>query len=288
MKRTIALAAASAAWSLAGLAGDASDDFVRTARPVYAADPNCTTSVVERFSKSARDDDRRPGTVRWVAVRGARNVRDIGGWTGLKTGLVYRGSEVGMTEGRDGKRHGYEEYCGEGLRVFAGEMKLKTDFDLREKSEYGTNWPHSVIGGGVKALNRNVGNYVSLYSYGGARQFAEALREFANPGIYPTYIHCAGGADRTGTLCFVLETLCGVSLADATIDYELTSFSPVGRRLRNREADQPFAVMVRAMSGFPGKTFSDKVAYWAEKVAGLTKEEIAAIRANLTDVRPQP
>ena len=35
------------------------------------------------------------------------------------------------------------------------------------------------------------------------------------------------------------------------------------------------------MNTFPGKTFADKVAYWAEKVAGLTPEEIAAIRRNL-------
>ena len=86
---------------------------------------------------------------------------------------------------------------------------------------------------------------------------------------------------RTGTLCFLLETLCGVSVADATIDYVLTSFSPVGTRFRSRESVQPFALVVRTMNTFPGETFADKVAYWAEHVAGLTKTEIAAIRANL-------
>ena len=35
------------------------------------------------------------------------------------------------------------------------------------------------------------------------------------------------------------------------------------------------------MNTFPGETFADKVAYWAEHVAGLAKTEIAAIRANL-------
>ena len=83
------------------------------------------------------------------------------------------------------------------------------------------------------------------------------------------------------TLCFLLETLCGVSVADATIDYELTSFSPVGPRTRSRESVQPFALVVRTMNTFPGETFADKVAYWAENVAGLSKSEIAAIRANL-------
>jgi hypothetical protein len=80
-----------------------------------------------------------------------------------------------------------------------------------------------------------------------------------------------------------LETLCGVSLEDAEIEYELTSFSPVGLRRRNSETGLPFALMVRIFSTFPGETFSDKVAYWAENVAGLSKDEIARIRANLVN-----
>ena len=96
-------------------------------------------------------------------------------------------------------------------------------------------------------------------------------------------MHCAGGADRTGTVCFLLEALCGVSLEDAEIEYELTSFSPVGMRHRNSETGLPFALMVRLISTFPGEAFADKVAYWAENVAGLTKDEIARIRANLVN-----
>ena len=44
---------------------------------------------------------------------------------------------------------------------------------------------------------------------------------------------------------------------------------------------QPFATMVRTLTTYPGGTFQEKVAYWAEKVARLTPAEIDAIRANL-------
>ena len=38
------------------------------------------------------------------------------------------------------------------------------------------------------------------------------------------YFHCNAGADRTGTLSFIIEALCGVSDDDKSKDYELTSF----------------------------------------------------------------
>lgn len=37
------------------------------------------------------------------------------------------------------------------------------------------------------------------------------------------YIHCMVGADRTGTLAFLLEALLGVSESDLSKDFELTS-----------------------------------------------------------------
>ena len=77
-------------------AGQISDDFVKAARAAYAADDACRKSIVfEHSHRLVRDDsrpadgvadDKNPGkTVRWIDVDGARNVRDIGGWTGLRT-----------------------------------------------------------------------------------------------------------------------------------------------------------------------------------------------------------
>lgn len=47
----------------------------------------------------------------------------------------------------------------------------------------------------------------------------EKLKEGRN-----IYFHCAKGADRTGTLAFLLEGLLGVKESDIAKDYELTSF----------------------------------------------------------------
>ena len=263
------------------LAGERSDAFVAAARKAYAADPMCRTTVVTNFVVKGTPDDKAPGLVRWYDVEGARNVRDIGGWTGLRAGRVFRGTELNSKP-----NHKQYELTERGRAVMRGEMGIVSDLDLRgEIAEYGEDAKtKSPIGEGSQLLSRPVSSYVeTCTSPRSAKAFANALRVFADEKNYPVYVHCAGGADRTGTVCFLLEALCGVSLEDAEIEYELTSFSPVGMRRRNSETGLPFALMVRLFSTFPGATFADKVAYWAENVAGLTKDEIARIRANLVN-----
>ena len=241
----------------------------------------CRTTVVTNFVVKGTPDAKAPGLVRWYDVEGARNVRDIGGWTGLRAGRVFRGTELNSKP-----NHKQYELTECGRAVMRGEMGIVSDLDLRgEIAEYGEDAKtKSPIGEGSQLLSRPVSSYVeTCTSPRSAKAFANALRVFADEKNFPVYVHCAGGADRTGTVCFLLEALCGVSLEDAEIEYELTSFSPVGMRRRNSETGLPFALMVRLISTFPGETFADKVAYWAENVAGLTKDEIARIRANLVN-----
>ena len=60
----------------------------------------------------------------------------------------------------------------------------------------------------------------------------EIFRVLANEKNYPAYLHCIAGADRTGTLIFLLHLLLGVSYEDALRQYEMTTFSPQGPRHR--------------------------------------------------------
>ena len=261
--------------------GGGSGEFVAAARRAYAGDPMCRTTIVTNFAVRGKPDDKTPGLVLWYDVEGARNVRDIGGWTGLRTRRVFRGTALNSKP-----NHRQYELTERGRAVMRGEMGRASDLDLRgEIAEYGEDAKtKSPIGEGVQLLSRPVSSYVeTCTSPRSAKAFAAALRVFADEKNYPVYVHCAGGADRTGTVCFLLETLCGVSLEDATIEYELTSFSPVGVRRRDSETGLPFALMVRLLSSFPGETFNDKVAYWAENVAGLSKDEIERIRLNLVN-----
>ena len=78
----------------------------------YAADMN---SVIHRYSredpfgfdgKYDRPTEARvrvPDEPVFWRVPGLRNVRDIGGWTGLRQGVVYRGSQLYRVNGARGK-----------------------------------------------------------------------------------------------------------------------------------------------------------------------------------------
>ena len=213
-------------------------------------------------------------------LKGLRNVRDIGGWTGLKTGMVYRGSQLYRVPGEPG---GVD---GETRRIVTEVWKLKTDFDLRGSKEWAvrsyakTNLVEFQEMG-VPKLWHKFPSYEKLFK--NPQLVGEALRDLAKPETYPTYIHCAGGADRTGSLIYILEALCGVDEADMDIDYELTSFATIfGLRDRNVTLTISFKRFKDCFNAYPGSTVSERVANACKTTFGLTDEEIASIRRILT------
>ena len=225
--------------------------------------------------RGVRDDE----PVCW-GLKGLRNVRDIGGWTGLKTGMVYRGSQLYRVPGAPG---GVD---GETRRIVTEVWKLKTDFDLRGSKEWAvrsyakTNLVEFQEMG-VPKLWHKFPSYEKLFK--NPQLVGEALRDLAKPETYPTYIHCAGGADRTGSLIYILEALCGVDEADMDIDYELTSFATIfGLRDRNVTLSISFKRFKDCFNAYPGSTVFERVANACKTTFGLTDEEIASIRRLLT------
>ena len=97
------------------------------------------------------------------------------------------------------------------------------------------------------------------------------------------YFHCHGGADRTGTLAFLLEGLLGVSESDMAKDFELTTYSNSIHR-RNSEGGWFYKPMVKYIRSFaPGKTIQEQVTAWAktshsEEVPPLTDQEIQELK----------
>jgi len=63
--------------------------------------------------------------------------------------------------------------------------------------------------------HRGTGNTQELY-----QQAIRAIIGYLSEGKAVCF-HCAGGADRTGSLAFLIEALLGVSESDMSKDYEL-------------------------------------------------------------------
>ena len=218
------------------------------------------------------------GTVRWVDVEGMKNVRDIGGWTDLRTGRAFRGSEPDCRDAAymasQKKKYHNLNVTPAGLKVMQEKLGVRTDLDLRGETEC----PHPEKSAlGVPLVRASLGAYMGAFSDTNA--YATALRVFAKDGNYPIYFHCWGGADRTGTLALLLEGLCGCSEETLLTDYELTSQAKVfGKRTRT---DARLVALLARLKTYPGKTLADQIAAFMETTLGLTQEEIIAIRRNL-------
>ena len=247
-----------------------------------------TNSVIHRYSREEPfgpdaeydfpDPDRKriPDEPIVFGLKGLRNVRDIGGWTGLRTGRVYRGSQLWRV---DGAPDGIDP---ETRRTVREVWKLKTDFDLRGLKEWGArDDPKAKLvefqAMGVEKIDHTFPSDKTLFEC--PEIVKAALKDLAREEIYPVYIHCAGGADRTGSLVFILEALCGVPEADIDVDYELTSFAPLfGIRDRSATGRISFKAFKNEFRKYPGKTLREQVANACKTVFGLTDDEIASIR----------
>lgn len=220
-------------------------------------------------------------TLREINVQNGRNFRDLGGWAAgtsktVKYGLIIRGGQIENNFG--------VQITDENKPRFR-DLGILEDIDLRSLSEVnkGTtdtsdDISSNVAGSYIKYVRIEMSNYydaVNLSGTGYTPTVTVLKRIMGNAvkGI-PTYVHCAGGMDRTGTICIILEALLGVSEVDIEIDYELSSF--VESRTRDKIKET-----MDYLKTFNGSTLQEKVAAWAEK-AGVTASEIAAYQTAMT------
>ncbi len=260
--------------------GSPTTRFVETARatyatPAFAAYTNTIVNLFVGHEADTLDRPRQGDLVRWIYVPGARNVRDIGGWTGLREGRVYRGTELNEVGNHKLK------IGAAGKKILLKDLGIRTDLDFRaldEKSR-GACVTQSALGQDVQLVDAVIRPYMRMYDQ--TNEYAAVMRLFADEKNYPVYMHCWGGADRTGTVAFILEGLCGASEADLAIDYELTSFAIFGLRTRVNRGSATFADIMARMKTYPGATLAEKFAAYARDTLGLTDAEIAAIRKNL-------
>ncbi len=154
---------------------------------------------------------------RFVRIDGVLNVRDIGG-IGIKQGMVYRGSALKKSRSREG--WGITE---RGKTTFTEELGIRTDIELRkEKTDFSEVSP---AGEGVRRIRLPYRPYAEVFEdehRAGIRAIMEFLSDESN---YPIYVHCLGGADRTGMIALYLRALCGESDDEIHTDYELTALS---------------------------------------------------------------
>ena len=226
--------------------------------------------VVESPVRSFVTHDAPP---RWIWVPEITNVRDMGGWPlpggnrRVRQGMLYRSSEMNS--------HVTLSQAGE--RLLVHELKIRTDLDLRCAPEE----VKSVLDAShVEWVNIPIGPYGSIVDDNWRDAYRRVFALLAQERRYPVLFHCWGGADRGGTLAFLIHGLLGVKLPDLVHDYELTSLSVWGPR---SQASVEFKALRAALRPF-GQRANDikgQVEGYLRAI-GVTARDIAAIRALLT------
>ena len=212
-------------------------------------------------------------TNRFVYLPGVRNTRDIGGYMTssgrrVKEGLLIRGTEIdGLVE----SEYFLTDKAAAEPFGFVCDLDLRSDviFEGSYKSRLGEDVDHKFF---------NSPSYSGIF-ISGARPFLKAIFEtLADPDNYPMYLHCTYGADRTGTVVFLLQGLLGMSEEDMRLEYSLTGFA-----MHGYETGTGINGIYGGLEGTPGDTISEKIENYLIGEIGITKEQVESIRKIFLD-----
>lgn len=220
---------------------------------------------------------------RVMTVDGIYNVRDLGGYTTadgkrLKQGLLYRGGALSPSTD---KAYDFVQLTDRGKATMAETMGIKTELDFRNVQE-SLGVTESPIPG-AELVYCGLGGYDDgLRDHG--KGYRDTFRLLADADNYPIYMHCTGGADRTGTVSFLLLSLLGVDEQTAIKDYEFTSFSVYGTRDARVGVYGPtyFQPFLKLLNSYRGDTPAEKAASYLLSV-GVTQAERDSIREILVE-----
>ena len=227
-------------------------------------DGNPTELVNSSFTTS--------GQLRQIKAEGGANIRDLGGWATasgkpIKYGLIYRGAEW----------NGKYNLTADGIAAIRA-IGIKAELDLRSSNE-ALYIDKSPLGDDVTYIRIHNEDY-----YESGVQNRKDLYKRNMDFIFdcvkndkPVFFHCHIGADRTGTLAFLIEGLLGLNMSDIYKEYELTTFSYLDTHRYKEYVDGLFEYI----NSLEGATLTDKFYTYCHTELGLTAKEIADFRQKM-------
>ena len=213
-----------------------------------------------------------PALPRCIHIGNLSNVRDMGGYPvaggRIRQGLVYRGSEFEL--------HMHLNHDGiEEIR----RLGIRTELDLRGDSVGRVDFT-SAQAIGIKRVFAPIIPYTKVFEKEYSRDIKRFFKTFTVQKNYPIYFHCLAGADRTGTLAFILGAFLGMRLEDLINEYEFSSLSIFGIRTRNYGEFREFLQMFMKL---PGNTLREKGCSFLREYAGLSEQQLSRIRDMLIE-----
>lgn len=208
-------------------------------------------------------------TPRWITIEGVYNSRDLGGYLTedgqyrIKQGMIFRGSKL-------------DDITDKGTEKLLNVYGIKTDFDLRDTSDYGFTGTCPL---GDKLNYINIGGIGYVSSLDSKREeFRNELLVFLEADNYPIYAHCSAGRDRAGTLMFHIGALLGMSKEQLIADYEMTYMSAKSYAKGDNKGHDWMYAFLETFDRLEGETYCEKAEkFWLAN--GLTQENIDTLRS---------
>jgi len=202
-------------------------------------------------------------------IRGgaAINVRDIGGYNTLygrrvKQGLIYRGRKFVIGE----------KSLPRGRTFLIDGLGLKYELDLRQTWEDPCDV--SPLGSDVGYIRIPCDSYNEfLGNIEVSTRLFRFIIETLKSGNAPLYIHCAGGADRTGSVVMLILAVLGVSDDDILLDYETTTLCDFDTMSRHGEEVSKYIAGLKNN----GETFHESLCGYLLS-AGVSHAEMDELR----------
>ena len=234
-----------------------------------------------------------------VAIQGARNLRDIGGYPAaegkrVRYGHVFRSGHPLLNETT--------------TTVAVERLGLATICDLRSNAERGARcWPSPVLttrtywtrdyeqgDGDLYVLLRSPDTTVAAAQDAMLAAYRrlpyeqiEAVRavfQHLLNGKTPLLVHCSAGKDRTGIVVALLLTVLGVPRAHILEDYELTAhFHPPAKARHDWDGDGAMAFL-RDVPGDIWAAVAGAPAAYLDVMFSKLEAEHGSVEAFLTDV----
>lgn len=219
--------------------------------------------------------------IRYITAGSVINMRDLGGQVNgdgnrVKYELVYRGAALDE----------YTSHIDDSARNIFNYLGMNSEIELRGGYDHDyTGWDENdpdvyyIVGA----------NYQPILTLDNSQkaQYKATFEAMADKKNYPFYFHCSAGADRTGTFAYLLYGLLGVSYDDIRPEYELTSFSAIGRRTADLySGDYSLDTTNRLMLeqyGDGSGNLQTAVCNFLKTYVGISNDTIEAIREIMLD-----